>query len=95
MPRLVKQSQSPYLGVSPSGKAWDFDSHIHWFESSHPCQKEIAMNSKGHLIISAIKSSVRIISCVFSLVKRSLIILAGGFLLAELLGIVEELVDNR
>ena len=53
------------------------------------------MNSKGHLIISAIKSSVRIISCVFSLVKRSLIILAGGFLLAELLGIVEELVDNR
>ena len=53
------------------------------------------MNSKGHLITSAVKSSVRIISCVCSLAKHSLIVLAGGFLLAELLGIVEELVDNR
>lgn len=25
-----------HFGVSPSGKAWDFDSHIRWFESSYP-----------------------------------------------------------
>ena len=25
------------IGVSPSGKAWDFDSHMRWFESSYPC----------------------------------------------------------
>ena len=53
------------------------------------------MNSKGHLIISAVKSSIRIVSCVCSLAKHSLSILAGGLLVAELLGIVEELVDNR
>ena|GEM_PF-6941754 len=27
-----------YIGVSPSGKAPDFDSGIRWFESSHPSQ---------------------------------------------------------
>ena len=26
------------LGVSPSGKATDFDSVMRWFKSSHPCQ---------------------------------------------------------
>ena len=26
-----------HTGVSPSGKARDFDSLIRWFESSHPC----------------------------------------------------------
>ena len=25
-----------HIGVSPSGKARDFDSRIRWFESSHP-----------------------------------------------------------
>lgn len=53
------------------------------------------MNSKGHLVISAVKSSVRIISCACSLAKHSFKILAVGFLVAELLGIIEELVDNR
>ena len=27
------------IGVSPSGKAWDFDSHMRWFESSYPSHK--------------------------------------------------------
>ena len=26
----------PYIGVSPSGKATDFDSVMRWFESSYP-----------------------------------------------------------
>ena len=29
---------SPHTGVSPSGKARDFDSLIRWFESSRPSQ---------------------------------------------------------
>ena len=28
----------PHTGMSPSGKAPDFDSGMRWFESSHPCQ---------------------------------------------------------
>ena len=35
----VSRSLIPFhTGVSPSGKARDFDSLIRWFESSHPCQ---------------------------------------------------------
>ena len=30
----------PYTGVSPSGKAQDFDSCIRWSESSYPCQQK-------------------------------------------------------
>lgn len=26
-----------YIGVSPNGKAWDFDSHTSQFESGYPC----------------------------------------------------------
>ena len=34
----VSRSLIPFhTGVSPSGKARDFDSLIRWFESSHPC----------------------------------------------------------
>ena len=29
-----------YIGMSPSGKATDFDSVIRWFESSHPSQEK-------------------------------------------------------
>ena len=28
-----------YIGLSPSGKALDFDSSMRWFESSQPSQK--------------------------------------------------------
>ena len=31
-------NKNPDIGVSPSGKARDFDSLSRWFESSHPCQ---------------------------------------------------------
>ena len=30
----------PNIGVSPSGKAQDFDSCIRWFESSHSCLRK-------------------------------------------------------
>lgn len=53
------------------------------------------MNSKWHLYISFIKSFVRIASCGASLVLQSLSILAAGMLIAELLGVLEEVGDKR
>lgn len=53
------------------------------------------MNSKFHLYVSIIKSVIRIAGCVFALFFSNVIILAGFFLLAELLGIGEELGDER
>ena len=44
-----------------------------------------------HFIISCMKSTIRIVSCVCALASDSLDIIAFGFLFAELLGIVEEL----
>ena len=34
-----------YIGVSPSGKALDFDSSIRRFESCHPSQKRNSLSS--------------------------------------------------
>lgn len=53
------------------------------------------MNSKGHLYVSSAKSALRILSCIVSICKKSVKVLAIGLLAAELLGILEELVDNR
>lgn len=53
------------------------------------------MNSIGHLAISIVKSSLRIGSCIWCIASNSIIPLAWGFLIAELLGIAEELVDKR
>lgn len=53
------------------------------------------MNSKGHLLISIAKSIIRIGSCTASLVFGMFSILVAGFLVAELLGVVEEIVDKR
>ena len=40
--------QRPFhIGVSPSGKARDFDSLIRWFESSHPCQNLMETSASG------------------------------------------------
>lgn len=33
----VRRNVILYIGLSPSGKAQDFDSCIRWFESSQPC----------------------------------------------------------
>lgn len=53
------------------------------------------MNSKGHLIISILKSAFRILSCVLSIVFKDFVPMAIGFAVAEILGILEELVDER
>ena len=53
------------------------------------------MNSLGHLAISIAKSGLRIASCIVSLLHGSVWPLAAGFLVAEILGIAEELVDKR
>lgn len=53
------------------------------------------MNSKGHLFISVFKSVIRIGSCVIAIMSGRVIPLAVGFLGAEVLGILEELVDKR
>lgn len=53
------------------------------------------MNSKGHLFISLGKSSVRVIGGIAALMKKSVIPLAIGLIIAEIGGILEELVDER
>lgn len=53
------------------------------------------MNSKGHFLMSISKSVIRILSCILSLKKHSILPLAVGLLGAEVLGIAEELVDKR
>ena len=40
---------SLYDGVSPSGKARDFDSRIRWFESGHPSQFDPLAQLAEHL----------------------------------------------
>ena len=49
----------------------------------------------NHFNISMIKSSMRILGCVVALYTGSVIWLASGLLVAELLGIAEEVVDKR
>lgn len=53
------------------------------------------MNSKGHLFISLAKSAVRVIGGIVTLVKGSIIPLAIGVIVAEIGGVLEELVDQR
>lgn len=53
------------------------------------------MSSRGHFITSLVKSLIRIISCIIGIKSRHVGFLAAGFLIAELLGIFEELVDDR
>ena len=49
----------------------------------------------NHFNISMLKSTIRIIGCGLCLFSGSIIFLAWGFLFAEILGIVEEVVDKR
>ena len=53
------------------------------------------MNSLGHLLISIGKSIIRIGSCIWSICTGAVLPIAIGFLVAEVLGILEELVDKR
>ena len=53
------------------------------------------MNDTGHFLISMTKSVIRILSAIFTIHSGEIIWLAGGFLIAEFLGIIEEVVDKR
>ena len=53
------------------------------------------MNSIGHLLVSIAKSLLRIGVCIWCICTDAVFPLAMGFLAAEVLGIVEELVDKR
>ena len=53
------------------------------------------MNSKGHLYISLSKSAIRALGGIVSLVKKSVVPLAIGVIVAEIGGVLEELVDER
>lgn len=53
------------------------------------------MNSKGHLIISLAKSAIRVVGGVITLVTGSIVPLAVGIIVAEIGGVLEELVDKR
>ena len=53
------------------------------------------MNSKGHLIISLVKSFIRVVGGIITLVTNSVIPLAIGVMVAEIGGVLEELVDKR
>lgn len=47
--------------------------------------------SKKHFYISLVKSALRILGCIAVLLGGGIIYLASAFLLAELLGIAEEM----
>lgn len=53
------------------------------------------MNSKGHLIISLTKSAIRVIGGIVTLITNSLVPVAIGVIVAEIGGVLEELVDKR
>lgn len=53
------------------------------------------MNSQGHLVCSLVKSIIRIAGALAVLDIKSIEILAGCFLVAEILGVIEELLDKR
>lgn len=53
------------------------------------------MNSKGHLYISLGKSVVRVFGGIAALFKKSVVPLAIGIIVAEIGGVLEELVDER
>ena len=53
------------------------------------------MNSKWHLYVSIFKSFIRMFGCVLALVCNSWAVLAVFLLVAEMLGVLEELKDER
>ena len=53
------------------------------------------MNSKGHLLISLAKSAIRVIGGIVTLASGSVIPVSVGVVVAEIGGVLEELVDKR
>ena len=53
------------------------------------------MNSKGHLLISLAKSGIRVFGGIGTLITGSIIPLAACIMIAEIGGVLEEIVDDR
>lgn len=53
------------------------------------------MKDKSHFISSIIKSCLRIVSCIYLMYTWDFIWFACGLVMAELIGIGEELLDER
>lgn len=53
------------------------------------------MNSKGHLYLSLAKSVIRIAGAAIGIKNKSVAWVAGSLIVAEILGVAEELVDER
>lgn len=53
------------------------------------------MNSKGHLVISLTKSVIRVVGGIITLCSKSIVPVAVGIIVAEIGGVLEELVDKR
>jgi len=53
------------------------------------------MNSKFHLTISLLKSIIRIVSVYVAILTGNWIFMGYGFVIAETMGITEELGDKR
>lgn len=53
------------------------------------------MNSKEHLYISLVKSGIRMIGGILTIILRDITPLALGIIFAEVGGVLEELVDKR
>lgn len=55
----------------------------------------VEINSKGHFIVSLIKSFLRIIGTITTLYTSNIEFMCVLFLSAEILGIAEEFLDKR
>ena len=55
----------------------------------------IPLNSKGHFLFSIVKSLLRIVGCVISIITKNLLGFSVMFILAECFGIIEEFADKR
>ena len=55
------------------------------------------MNDKGHFYVSLAKSAIRILGCILAMLfyDQGLKIIIGSFLVAEILGVAEEVFDKR
>lgn len=53
------------------------------------------MKDKGHFITSLFKSGLRMLGCIFSLITNTIYPLIALLFIAEILGILEEILDRR
>lgn len=53
------------------------------------------MNSRWHLMLSFSKSFIRIVGCLVALYYKNLTIAIWGIVIAEILGVLEEVKDER